>query len=243
EVLYEECLVLFQRLEDKRGIAWSSRNFGVLARYLGEYERAKSLYEESLALFRSLNHPRGIASSLRNLGTIARFQGDFERATLLYEESLELFRALTHTRGIAWSLRSLGLIALHRGEYQRAGLLLQESLSMFRELGDRRVIAWSLQSLGSVARHTGDHRRAARLFGAVEALRDAINASLPPADRDAYNDDLAALRAELGEAELASTWMEGRALQLEATVDEALEQRFAEERYLTIGQPSPQPQQ
>jgi tetratricopeptide (TPR) repeat protein len=163
-----------------------------------------------------------MASSLLNLGTIARYQRDYTRATSLYEESLAVFRELDHKRGVAWSLRSLGTVALCTGQPDRAARLLQESLMVFRDLRDKRLIAWSFQDLGAVARHRGEYEVAARLLGAASALREAIGAPLPSADRAAYEDNLAALRANLSDAAFSVAWEQGKAMPLEEAIQYAL---------------------
>jgi hypothetical protein len=64
--------------------------------------------------------------------------------------------------------------------------------------------------------------RAARLFGAEEALREAIGFSLLPAQRAEHDRDVAAACTGLGEGIFASTWAEGRALPLDRAIREAL---------------------
>jgi hypothetical protein len=64
--------------------------------------------------------------------------------------------------------------------------------------------------------------RAARLFGAAEALREAIGTPLPPADRAEHDRSVAAVRTALGEEAFAAAWAEGRALTLEHAVAFAL---------------------
>jgi DNA-binding NarL/FixJ family response regulator len=80
----------------------------------------------------------------------------------------------------------------------------------------------SLTSLGDIAKDQGDDGRAARLFGAAQALRQALGASLSPAERARYEPDLAATRAALGEAAFEAASAEGRAMPPERAIDYAL---------------------
>jgi hypothetical protein len=61
----------------------------------------------------------------------------------------------------------------------------------------------------------GHVEEAARLFGATSALRDRIGHPLSPADRPAYERDIAALRTALGEEAFSAAWEEGRAMSLD----------------------------
>jgi hypothetical protein len=65
-------------------------------------------------------------------------------------------------------------------------------------------------------------QRAANLFGAAEALRERIKASMQYLEHLEYDDALVRLRSMLTEAELDSLWTEGRALSIEQAIKFAL---------------------
>jgi hypothetical protein len=68
----------------------------------------------------------------------------------------------------------------------------------------------------------GEAEQAARLFGAAEALREAILARLSPASRAAYERHVAAARAGLEAARFVDAWAAGRALPPEDAAAEAM---------------------
>jgi hypothetical protein len=117
------------------------------------------------------------------------------------------------------SLGNLGAAATARGEHAAAQELLQESLALQRELGDKEGLAECLERLAGVASVRAQPTRAARLFGAVEALRDALGAPWAPSLREVYTRSLAAARADLGEDVFVAALADGRAM----TVDQAVE--------------------
>jgi hypothetical protein len=61
------------------------------------------------------------------------------------------------------------------------------------------------------------------LFGAAAALREAICIPLPAYERVAYDREVRAARAALGEDAFAAAWAAGRALSLEEAAAPALE--------------------
>ena len=67
-------------------------------------------------------------------------------------------------------------------------------------------------------------RRAARLWGAAQALREQIGASLPPSAREEYDRDMAAACAVLGDEAFSAAWTEGRRMTKEQAVSYALEE-------------------
>jgi len=119
-------------------------------------------------------------------------------------------------------LRNLGVVAFRLGDYERAITLLQESLIVQRELGERWFISRSLETLAETLALQGDHERAARLFGAGEALREAVGASVLPFYRDDYERGLAAVRAGLSGEALAAAWAAGRAMAMAEAIAIAL---------------------
>jgi tetratricopeptide (TPR) repeat protein len=160
----------------------------------------------------------GIAFSSEELGYIMISQGDYGRAEALFEESLALWRETGNKGGTANSLDYLGLVALSQGDYDRAVVLCKESLSLFREVGIKWTISGCLEVLAGVAGAGGQPERAARLFGAAEAIREAIGSSMQIPRRDSYDRNVAAIRAQLSEEAFRAAWEEGRKMTMEEAV-------------------------
>ena len=99
--------------------------------------------------------------------------------------------------------------------------LVRESLAARRALGSRLGIAESLEALALVEAPAGPER-AARLLGAAGALREAIGAPLPPAERAQQERAAAGARAGLGEAAFTAAMVVGRALPLDEVIAVAL---------------------
>jgi hypothetical protein len=106
--------------------------------------------------------------------------------------------------------------------------LLKESLVLLRELGDKLYISRSLECLAVVVSMRGDHGRAARLFGAGEALREAIGASTLFYLVD-YDGVVAAARDALGEEALVAAWAQGKEMTMEQAIAYALDEPTAVE--------------
>jgi tetratricopeptide (TPR) repeat protein len=207
----EESLALFRELGDKRGSAFALNYLGRIATDQGDYRRAAALVEESLALFRELGATGGSAWALNDLARTATDEGDYRRAASLLDESLSLFRSLGDKRGSAWALNNLGRTATEQGDYRRAATLLDKSLALFRELGGAKLgMVLGMQGLAVVACAQEQPERAAQLFGAAQALREAIGVPRPPADQARYDRTVAAARARLGEDAFAAEWAKGR---------------------------------
>jgi non-specific serine/threonine protein kinase len=183
-------------------------DLGVLATDTGNYARAQEALEECLALDRTIGEKNRIAAALSYLGDVAMYQSDDERAINLNEESLAIARTLD-TGSIARSLLHLGLALRERGELRRADLVLTESLALHRERGNRGAVAWCLEGLAGVACARGQPDWAAQLYGAAEALREAIGFPMPAGRRGTFDRDVMVIRAVLGDDVCAAAWAAG----------------------------------
>ncbi|HEX8600086.1 MAG TPA: tetratricopeptide repeat protein [Chloroflexia bacterium] len=220
--LFGESLAVRQELGDKQAIAASLSNLAAVSRHLGERDEARRFQEESLALMRELGNKRGIATALNNLGGVAWGQGDYATARLQFEESLALERELGHKSGIADSLCNLGEVLTAQGEYAPARQLQVESLKMRQDLGDKWGYAFSLEGFARLAYREGEARRAAELYGAAQALRQAISCPLSPSAQAKQDLIVNDLQSQLGEAGFNAAWHLGQALPLEEAVAFAL---------------------
>ena len=227
--LYEESLAVRREGGHKKGISASLHQLGIVEYERGEYERAVRLHEQALALSREIEFTYGIAIVLSTLADVVRARGDLERAGTLLEESLALFRRLGHAWGFARTLTSLGGVACEAGEDARASTLYEEGLELERMSGNKLGAAACLEGLARVAAARGEPERAARLCGAAAALREEIDAPLPPVARADHERHVAAARAGLGEEAFESAWAQGRAMDPERAIEYALS-REEEER-------------
>jgi non-specific serine/threonine protein kinase len=211
---FEESLALYAELEGTRGMIFVLNNLGITTRDLGDQGRAADFYERSLALARQLGEKRLIAVLLGNLGELARDRRDHAKALAYFDEALPLVQKLGDRNHYSLIRRILGDIVRTQGDLLQASDHFRESLRLCRELGDLHSLAQSLVGLARVAGAGDNPKSAARLFSAAESLRRSNDEQLPPAEQAEYDQDLATLRARLGEAGFAQAWAAGETMTL-----------------------------
>jgi DNA-binding CsgD family transcriptional regulator len=113
------------------------------------------------------------------------------------------------------------MLLRQQGQYTEAIAAFKESLRVFNEVMDKAGIAECLEELAIISQRFGQTLQAARLFGAAEALREAIHSPSGMFDRAQYEQSVAELRAQLDADALAAAWSAGRALTLEQAIAEA----------------------
>jgi DNA-binding SARP family transcriptional activator/predicted ATPase len=166
---FHESLTLYQKLDDKGGIADALYWLGCHAFRQKDYCEATRLLEQSLVLYRERNDQYGISMALRNLGDCARLLKDYERSNRLYEQGLALSRKVGNKRGASNALNSLGELARLQGDWKKAKAFYEENLSLGRELGNEFSQAITLHNLGHTILRLGD------LWGAVVLFKESLS--------------------------------------------------------------------
>ena len=209
---FEESLAAYRTVGDQWGSAFSLNCWGDALVRQGDNDRAGAVYEESVALFRAVGDEWETPGPLSGLGLVAAARGDYGRAAMLLEESLVLARRWNLLADMASAQLRLGRVVSRQGDHARAAALFRESFMLRYRQGDRDGVAACLVALAGVRLATNRPHDSARLFGAAEALREAIGTSVSPAQRSDYDRQVAALHSRLGRATLATAWGEGRAM-------------------------------
>jgi tetratricopeptide (TPR) repeat protein len=155
-------------------------------------------------------------------GLLAYYEGDIEQAAMMLEQATTLAREGQFKPDLARSLMTLGRVRLKLGEVGLATELLKESLSRFRDIGNKLGLACTLEALASVSIAQGNSEGAVRLYGTAHGLRVLLGAPLPPIDLDAYDSDIAATRAQLGDNVFTDLWARGAGMPYKAVVEEIL---------------------
>src|SRR6266699_3197155 len=211
--LYEESVAIHRQLRNKRGTALSlSQLAQALFDSQADQARVRSLVEECLVLSKEVGFKEGIAAAQCLLGQLALGQGDLATAHNEVEESVVLYKEMGHRHGTAESLSAFGKVLAAEGDYPAAQALYEESLALLGELGERWMIARGLVGLGEVVAAGYKLAWAAQLWGAADALRDALGIPIPPVEFTEYERSLSATRVHLGERAFAATWAQGRAM-------------------------------
>lgn len=218
----EESLAQWRELRDPPGIANTLFQLGISLLIEGDFAGARARLEESLKLFKELQVKDMIALALNGLGELARTDGDYMRAAAYYDESMALSQELGHKLNIAHLLSNLGYLAYQQQDAARAAALFTASLKLCRELEVKRAVTEPLAGLAGVVTAAGNPAGAVRLLAAASALHAAMGDVWWPADRTAFEQILADVRAQLDEATFQAAWNEGSAMTVEAAIEFAL---------------------
>jgi predicted ATPase/DNA-binding SARP family transcriptional activator len=228
--LFTEALAAARKLNDRTHIAWGLAHLGWVAQEQEEFAAARAHYEQCLTMMRELDLGSGLMDTLFLLGWTLRRQGNYATAHEAFSETLAISRERRWSQSIAASLCMLGAVAADAGRWSQAASNCTESLLLYRE-GEWRHhwlgVGCCLDGLARVALVRGRPGRAARLLGATAALWAAHDRPEWHIERRWHlqlDQDVAAVRANLAEAEFAAAWAAGQAMLLEEVISEALKE-------------------
>lgn len=209
----------------------------------GETGEALASAEESVTFGRGAGEGSELARALGVLGLARLAAGDFEGAREPLEESAALCRRLGDGWLLSFPLGNLAAMALGAGDYGRAQSLAEESVRALRGLGEKWLLSISLAYLAATHAARGRARRATVLFGASEAMREAVGqAEVYSHYRAVHDGGVQSARDALGEEEFDAAWAGGRAMVVEEAISFALEEESAGKpstptlRVLALGQ-------
>ena len=149
---------------NKRGVAGTLHQLGMIHQGQGNYKEAVELYNQSLKIEEELGNKSGIAQTLHQIGNVHYLQGNYKEAVELYNQSLKIKEELGNKSGIAQTLHQLGMIHQGQGNYKEAVELYNQSLKIEEELGNKRGVAGTLHQLGMIHEDQGNYEEAVELY-------------------------------------------------------------------------------
>jgi predicted ATPase/DNA-binding SARP family transcriptional activator len=189
-----------------------------------DVETATRFADEMLALAQRQPDPWDTAlAKAHGVVPVLIWREQWNDASRLLDESLVTYRACDYPIGIAYVLDAQAFVSLQLGDASRAVRLAANSLRFDPSAENRWLAGRSLRILGAVAAQRGDRARALTLFGAADAMYEAIGARSLTAERVAVNEVPERLRATMDPSEHAAAWDLGRAMRFRDAVAFALD--------------------
>ena len=156
-----------EKLKDKKGVATSLNNIGIIYKNQDNLSQALEYYLKSLKIYSEINYYKGQAHVLNNIGTVYEKKGDFEKALDYYTKSLIIKEELKHQSGISISFTNIGKIYLRKGDTIQALNYNLKSLAISEKIRNKKGIVTSLSNISRIYFSQGN---------LILAKKNAINA-------------------------------------------------------------------
>jgi tetratricopeptide (TPR) repeat protein len=180
-----QAITLARETDNKAGLAFAlSVRSGLVLLPRGDITAARAHTEEAVHLAREIDSPYIAAQIHMDLMHMAAALGEWDVARIHAREALAGFHTIGEQGMFVSVYSSLGHIERGAGHLAEAQRIYEQTIVTFQDSG-RSAVAHELECFAFIARAQGQPARAARLLGAAEALREAIDAPIsslePPA--------------------------------------------------------------
>ncbi|MES2592659.1 MAG: tetratricopeptide repeat protein [Bacteroidota bacterium] len=160
---------LAQKLNFRKGMAYSFSNMGLLNLFQGNYEKAMDNNLNALKIREELGDKNGASKLYNNIGIIYRKKGDIENALLNYSKALKMCEDVGDKKGIGMALNNIGLINAGKGNYEESLENYLKSLKISEEINDKRGVSLAYQNIGNVYQDQKDFTKAMQCY--IKALK------------------------------------------------------------------------
>ncbi len=104
------------------------------------------------------------------------------------------------------------------GDLITALMLYRQCLPIWREIGQKQAVVHEIECIAFIARAHGQCEKAARLLGAAQAQREAINSSMNPYEQVEYAAEVKSLHSALPADILEAAWAAGRLMDVDQAI-------------------------
>jgi len=219
----EKVLAQCRQVNDPASLANILTHLSIPFLWNGQPEQAIALADEAVHIARDCGDQRELAHTLSQYGWLSRYLGHTAQAKGYLTESLDLYQSMAETITMAGVLGDLALVAYDEGQLAEAETILRKSLLIFREHDHISGILLDLDRLALISVKRDKLERAARLWGVIDALREAHQIPRSPDQHTQYEESMAIVNAHAQDEHLQTARREAQTLTLEQILSYALE--------------------
>jgi tetratricopeptide (TPR) repeat protein len=146
--LYFESLVIFEELNDQRGIAKVYNILGVYKTDAGEFDLAETYLKKSLEMHRQLNDKHNIIENKGNLGYLYERIGDLEQAEKTYLDLIPEIQELNDMYALPIIYFNLASMNQNKGKNREALEFLNKAISISEQSNDSAPVVEFIWEFG-----------------------------------------------------------------------------------------------
>jgi tetratricopeptide (TPR) repeat protein len=157
EEFLNESIQVFNQLDDRWGVAWSTRYLGQIQDIKGDYEQCISFQLKAIETFEMIGDNWNSAHSLYLIGMSYLTYQDYDEARLSLVRGLEKCQLVEDKVMAAHALRGLGMLALQQNQLDEAYKQFEVALVALQKIGDLNCASRVLQGQGEMYIKLGDY--------------------------------------------------------------------------------------
>ena len=164
-------LKVCEEIGDKKGVASSYNNIGLVYFSQGNYTEALKNFLPSLKTYKKIEDKLGLGASYNNIGNVYTSQGNYTEALKNHYSSLKTKEEVGDKIGVANSYSNIGIVNERQSNYNEALKNYFISLKTYIELGNNYRVAINYISIGKL------YTKLNNLIEAKKYLNEALSIS------------------------------------------------------------------
>jgi tetratricopeptide (TPR) repeat protein len=150
KLYYEEALLLYRDLEDKRGESTVLNNLSIVAYAKNQLVNAMTHWEQARLIHQAIGDKEGTARVLTNLSSVCLDLGEYEKGLAYSQEALAICREIDLRFGQGMNLINLSIFKFHLGHHEQAEIFSQAALELARKMKSMPLEGLALKDLAYI---------------------------------------------------------------------------------------------
>ncbi|HEU4717516.1 MAG TPA: tetratricopeptide repeat protein [Bacteroidia bacterium] len=172
---YLEAKRIFEKIGDRKGVAGTYNNLGIILMAEGQQENALDYFKIARQMNIEINNQSWLAKNLSNMGTAFFNLQEYDSAEVYFRQAFGIYLAVGDMNGWATDLINLGNVYTLKKEYAKAKEQFDLALDYDRRNGREADMAFALLNMGGLYTETGDYRTAEKYLDSSMVISTKYN--------------------------------------------------------------------
>jgi len=173
----EKSMTIFRKIDNPRGIAYSSVNLGYVNRISHDYHKALEYFKDAINIRKKFDDSVGIASATLEVGRTWYAMEEYGKAMDNFKRSLDLHLLLDNKNYMAYSYHGMGDVYFQKSEYDSALVCYQNALDLSKLRDNNSEFINNLLAIALVYARTNKTEEGEQLL--LQASEEAHNLNNP----------------------------------------------------------------
>ena len=171
----EEANKIYEKLNDKIGIARCLNLFGVYYQAIKDYDQAISYLQEGLDLGKEISHRPVVGELLNDIGSLYTEMGDTLKAIRTYREAVDYYKSNGPNYKTGAFELNMSELYLHHNDLTKAKHHLDKGYLIGRQLKSKRLLRDYYKYLSFYYTKLGDYRSSVSAYQNLQTYQDSIS--------------------------------------------------------------------
>jgi class 3 adenylate cyclase/tetratricopeptide (TPR) repeat protein len=174
--IYQQALVLAQKIEDQKEVAYCQSGLGFLLENRGSYREALIWLEQAQAGLELIEDSEGLTRNLEHLSFVHCEQGNYKQALIYAEQQHQLATSQDNPVASSIAIENMGLVHWRQGNHPQAANYFRQALAMAATINYQRGVILGGNNIAGLCWEQGEYRQS------VEYLHQAVSVALEIGD-------------------------------------------------------------